>query len=180
MSPLGSIDWRAVFVPTTNVLEIVFRGSVIYLVIFAALRFFRREAGSLGTADLLVLVLVADAAQNAMAAHYTSITEGAVLIGTIFFWNYLLDWVSFRFPWAHRLLQGQPMLLVREGRIVWKNLRRQLLTRADLMEQLREQGVENVAEVKRAFLEGDGRLSVIRRDQDKDDAPPPPRKRPAS
>jgi uncharacterized membrane protein YcaP (DUF421 family) len=169
------IDWHSVLVPTVPLFEIVFRGTFIYLLVLSALRFFRREAGSLGTADLLVLVLVADAAQNAMASSYTSITEGAVLIATIFFWNYFLDWLGFRFPWAHRLLHGTPMLLVSEGRILWKNLHRQLLTRADLMEQLREQGVEDVAEVKRAFLEADGRMSVIRHEE-KDDAPPPRRR----
>jgi uncharacterized membrane protein YcaP (DUF421 family) len=169
------IDWHAVLVPTVPLLEIVLRGTFIYLLVFSALRFFRREAGSLGTADLLVLVLVADAAQNAMASSYTSITEGTVLIATIFFWNYFLDWLGFRFPWAHRLLHGTPMLLVSEGRILWKNLHRQLLTRADLMEQLREQGVEDVAEVKRAFLEADGRMSVIRHEEN-DDAPPPRRR----
>ena len=174
MSASGSIDWHGVFVPTTHLLEIVFRGSVIYLLIFVALRFFRREAGSLGTADLLVLVLVADAAQNAMAAQYTSITEGAVLIATIFAWNYFLDWIGFRFPWAHRLLHGEPMLLVRDGTILWKNLRRELLTRADLMEQLREQGVADIAEVKRACLEADGHLSVVRHDAQGDPSPPRP------
>lgn len=178
MSPIGPIDWQSVFAPTVNVLEIVFRGSVTYLLIFAAIRFFRRDAGSLGTADLLLLVLVADAAQNAMAAQYTSITEGAVLIGTIFAWNFFLDWLAFRYPWAHRLLHGAPLLLIREGRILWKNMRQQLITRADLMEQLREQGLEGVAEVKRAFLEADGRLSVIKRKAE--DERPPQRKRPVS
>ena len=173
-----SIDWHSVFVPTVNVLEIVFRGSLTYLGIFAAMRLFRRDAGSLGTADLLLLVLVADAAQNAMAAQYTSLSEGAVLIGTIFAWNFLLDWLSFRYPWAHRLLQGEPLLLVRDGRILWQNMGKQFITRADLMEQLREQGLEGVAEVKRASLEADGRLSVIKRKEG--DGRPPQRKRPVT
>ncbi|MEO6463232.1 MAG: YetF domain-containing protein, partial [Candidatus Eisenbacteria bacterium] len=166
MNWIGPIDWHAVFVPTANVLEIMFRGSVTYLGILAAMRLFRRDAGSLGTADLLLLVLVADAAQNAMSAQYTSLSEGGVLVGTIFAWNYFLDWLSFRYPWAHRVLQGQPLPLVREGRILWTNMRKQLITRDDLMEQLREQGIESVAEVKRAFLEADGRMSVIKRKDD--------------
>ena len=172
------IDWHSVFVPTTNLLEIIFRGSVIYLFLFGLLRFFRREAGSLSAADLLVLVLVADAAQNAMAAQYTSVTEGAILIATIFAWNGLLDWLAFRFTWAHRVLHGTPLRLIEHGVVLGRNLRRELMTRGDLMEQLRAQGIEDVVEVKRAFLEPDGHLSVIR--YGKDETPPAPRRRPAT
>ena len=64
----------------------------------------------------------------------------------------------------HRLLNPPPLLLVNAGRIQVHNLRREMLTRADLMEQLREQGVENPSQVKRCYLEADGRLSVIRYD----------------
>jgi uncharacterized membrane protein YcaP (DUF421 family) len=162
-------DWEALFVPTRSLLELVLRGSGMYLFVFVALRFFRREAGGLGTPDLLLLVLVADAAQNAMAAEYRSITEGVVLVGTIFAWNFLLDWLGYRFQWAHDLLIGSPLLLVEQGRIQWRNLRKEMLTREDLIEQLREQGVEDVKEVKRCFLEADGRLGLIKRKPGEDD-----------
>ena len=171
MIALAAPNWRTMLVPTVPVLEIVLRGSAIYLLVFTAMRFFRREAGGLGTPDLLVLVFVADAAQNAMAANYTSLTEGLVLVGTIFFWNWVLDWLGWRYRWAHRILVGAPLLLVRDGRIQWQNLRRELLTRADLFEQLREQGIEDVDEVRKAYLEADGRLSVIKRDASDDDTP---------
>ena len=156
------IDWNSVFVPTVSLLEIVFRGSLMYLLIFAAMRVLRREAGGLGTPDLLLLVLVADAAQNAIAAEYHSLSEGIVLVGTIFFWNFFLDWLGYRYRWAHRLLIGSPLPLVRNGRILWRNLRKELLTREDLMEQLREQGIESLSEVKLSNLEADGQLSVIK------------------
>jgi len=172
---MSSIDWHAMFVPTVSLLEIVVRGSVVYLSILAVLRLFRREAGTLSTTDLIVIVLVADAAQNAMAADYHSITEGLVLIATIFAWNYGLDWLGFRYPWAYRLLYPTPLLLISEGRIQRRNLRKEMLTMADLTEQLREQGIEDVAHVKRCYLEADGRLSVIKRDS-KDDTPAPRKK----
>lgn len=157
------IDWNRLLVPTVSLLELVLRGSIMYLLIFAAMRILRRESGTLSTADLILVVLVADAAQNGMASEYGSITEGAVLVATIFAWNYGLDWLGFRYRWAHRLLNPSPLLLVRDGNIMRKNLRSEMLTLDDLREQLREQGIEDVAEVKQSYLEADGRLSVIRK-----------------
>ena len=124
----------------------------------------------MSTADLLVIVLVADAAQNAMAAEYKSITEGIVLVATIFAWNYALDWLGYRYRWVYRLLHPAPLLLVKDGRVQRRNLRSELLTLDDLREQLREQGIDDVGQVKRCYLEADGHLSVIR--QEPGEAPP--------
>jgi len=169
------IDWHKMFVPSVSPLELVLRGSIMYLAILAAMRIFRRQAGSLNTADLLVVVLVADAAQNGMASEYFSVTEGLVLIGTIYAWNYLLDVAAFRWLAIHRLLNPPPLPLVTDGTVLRRNLRQEMLTLDDLMEQLREQGVERLSEVRHCCLEGDGHLSVIRRKEGEDG--PPPRKR---
>jgi uncharacterized membrane protein YcaP (DUF421 family) len=162
MHPIFEVDWHNLLVPTVSLLELVLRGSAIYLGILVLMRVLRREAGALSTADLLVVVLVADAAQNAMASEYHSITEGAVLVATIFGWNYLLDWLAFRYPWVHSLLHPAPLLLVKDGRVQRRNLRSEMLTLDDLKEQLREQGVAELAQVKRCYLEPDGHLSVIK------------------
>lgn len=175
---ITQIDWHSVLVPTVSLLELVVRGSAVYLGILALMRVLRREAGALSTADLLVVVLVADAAQNAMASEYHSITEGAVLVATIFGWNYLLDWLGYRYAWFDSLLHPAPLLLVKDGRVHRRNLRSELLTMGDLKEQLREQGVAELAEVKRCYLEADGRLSVIR--VSGEDQPPPEPKRAVS
>jgi len=172
MHPIAAVDWHALLVPSVSLLELVLRGSVMYLFVFAAMRFFRRESGALSTADLLVVVLIADAAQNAMASEYHSLTEGAVLVATIFAWNYGLDWLGFRFPRLHRLLTPPPLLLIENGRLLWRNLRAELLTKADLAAHLREQGIEDFAEVSRCYLEGDGHLSVIKRSADRETRPP--------
>jgi len=171
MHAITAVDWHSVLVPTVGLLELVLRGSAMYLLVFAAMRIFRREAGALSTADLLVVVMVADAAQNAMASDYHSVTEGVVLVGTIFAWNYGLDWLGYRFPAMQRLLNPPPLLLVADGRIHRRNLRAEMLTTADLAEHLREQGIEDVAEVRRCYLESDGHLSVIKRSTDDDGAP---------
>ena len=125
---LPSPDWHQMFVPSVSPLELVIRGSIMYLAILAAMRMFRRQAGSLNTADLLVVVLVADAAQNGMASEYHSVTDGLVLIGTIYAWNYLLDVAAFRWRPVHRLINPPPLPLVRDGQVVRRNLRQEMLT----------------------------------------------------
>ena len=165
------VDWREMFVPTGNPLELVLRASVMYLLILAGFRIFRRDAGSLSVSDLLVVVLIADAAQNGMAGEYRSITEGAVIVGTIFAWNFVLEWAAYRSRLAYWLLHPPPLLLVNDGHIQWRNMRSQFMTREDLDQQLREQGIDDVRQVKRCCLESDGRMSVIRRDGDTSQPP---------
>jgi uncharacterized membrane protein YcaP (DUF421 family) len=164
VSAIYAIDWHQMFVPTGSLLELVVRGSSMYLLILAGFRVFRRDAGSLSVSDLLVVVLIADAAQNGMAGEYKSLTEGVVIVATIFAWNYVLDWLAYRSRFVYWLLHPPSLLLIRNGQIQFRNLRSQLITKDDLLEQLREQGVESVERVKKCFLEGDGRMSVIRED----------------
>src|SRR6187455_1587839 len=118
---LGSIDWSAIFVPTGNPLEAVIRVSLMYLLILAGFRLFRRDAGSLSVSDLLVVVLIADAAQNGMAGEYKSLTEGAVIVATIFAWNYVLDWLAYRSRFVYWLLHPPSLLLIRNGQIQFRD-----------------------------------------------------------
>src|SRR5215211_4176458 len=164
MDTLLQIDWKAVFVPTVSLLEIVLRGTAVYLLLFFVLRVLRREAGALGISDLLVVVLIADAAQNAMSSEYKSVTEGAVLVGTIVAWDYSLDWLGYRFPAVQRLLRPAPLPLVKDGRMLRRNVRREMITTEELMSLLREQGVGSLGEVKTCCLEGDGHISVVKKD----------------
>lgn len=165
MNFFQSVDWASVFLPDTPILEIVVRGSVMYLALFWLLRFvLKRVAGMIGMADLLMVVLIADAAQNGLADSYTSVTDGIILVMTIVFWNYTLDWAGYRFPRFQRFFHPPPLPLVRDGRLLADNMRRELITRGELMSQLREQGVADLREVKQAYIEGDGRISVVRRE----------------
>ncbi len=161
-----AVDWHSVFVPKTPVLELIIRGSVVYLALFALLRVCRRQTGSLSMTDLLLLVLIADAAQNAMASDYKSVPDGIVLVATLVFWSYALDWLAYRYPLIGRFVHPPPLELVRNGRTNRQNLRRELITQDELMSQLREQGISTLAEVKSARLEGDGQISVIKVDKE--------------
>lgn len=157
----ASIDWNALLVPSLHLGEVVLRGTAVYLFLFFLLRILRREAGQLGISDLLVVVLIADAAQNAMSSDYRSITEGAILVATIAFWDYFLDWLSFRVTFLRRLLRPPPLLLIRNGRLQRENMKREMLQEDELMALLREHGMRSAGEVKACYLEGDGRISVI-------------------
>lgn len=160
-------SWRELFIPSIPVIELVLRGSLVYLVLFALLRLvLKRVAGMFSLGDLLMIVLIADAAQNAMSAGYTSVTDGIVLVATIIFWSYALDWLGNRFPRFEKLLHPPPLPLVRDGQMLARNMRHELITVDELMSHLREQGVKDLREVRSAFMEGDGRISVVRRDGD--------------
>ena len=165
LNALFSLDLHDMFVPTHSIAEMFVRGTIMYFLLLALLRFIRnRQSSGLGVTDVLVIVLIADAAQNGMAKEYRSVTEGAALVGTIIGWDYALDWLSYRFPRVQRLLHPSPLMLVSDGKLMRRNLRRQMITTEELMSQLRQQGVGEVAEVRAAFMEGDGRISVIKSD----------------
>lgn len=169
-----AVDWAGVFVPTHSLLEIVIRGSLAYILLFLIMRFLlKRQTGVIGIADLLVIVLIADAAQNAMASEYKSITEGILLVLTIVFWNYAVDFLGYHVPALQRLTRPPPLLLVRDGEMLPRNLAQEKITTDELMSQLRQQGVRELGEIERAYIEGDGRLSVIRREGASPDGPPP-------
>jgi uncharacterized membrane protein YcaP (DUF421 family) len=108
-------------------------------------------------------VLIADAAQNAMAGQYTNITDGVLLVAVIIGWSFLLDFIAYRMPAAARIIRPQPLLLVRNGHILPRNMRRELLTEEELRGLLREQGVDNLARVREARMESDGQISVTTR-----------------
>jgi uncharacterized membrane protein YcaP (DUF421 family) len=162
MDMLFQFDPRPIFIPTLNLLELWLRGTLVYLLLFAVLRVFRREAGGLNVADMLVIVLIADASQNAMGSEYRSVTEGAVLVATITAWDYLFDWLAYQYDWFRRVVRAAPLPLIKDGHLQRKNLRQEWITVEELTAELRQQGVENIARVKRCYLEGDGRFSVIR------------------
>jgi len=160
----GEVDWQKLFVPSMPLTEIFIRGTIVYLGLLILLRLFRREAGTVGIPDLLVLVLIADAAQNAMASDYTSVTDGLLLVLTIIGWSYFLNWLGYHVTFVGRLVHPPPTPLIEDGKLLRQNMRRQFVTEEELMSHLREQGVEDVGHVKRAYIEGDGRISVVARD----------------
>jgi len=152
------------FAVHVSVPELVLRGTLVYWLLFLIFRFvLRRDVGALGVADILLLVIVADAAQNAMAGGYDTFAEGAILVLTIVAWNWLLDFLAFHFAAVRRFASPSRLTLVSRGIPNLRHMRREYISLSELKEKLREQGVEDLREVKVAYLEGDGQISVIRR-----------------
>ena len=159
-----AIDWQSLFGLSVPFAELIVRGSVMYFFLWLLFRVvIKRRVGAIGMADLLVLVIIADAAQNGMAGEYTSITDAMVLVCTIVGWNYLFDWLGFHYPVLQRLLEPHALLVVEDGRILWRNMRLELISREELETKLREQGVRELAEVAKAYVEPDGQISVVKR-----------------
>jgi uncharacterized membrane protein YcaP (DUF421 family) len=157
------MNFEALFAIDISPLELIVRGSLMYWFLFLMFRFvLRRDAGSLSIADLLLIVLVADASQNAMSGGYDSVAEGCILVGTIAGWNYAIDWLSFHVPAIRRVAEPPPLPLIRNGRMQRANMRQQLMTVDELKSLLRQQGIEDMADVKVAYMEGDGEISILR------------------
>jgi uncharacterized membrane protein YcaP (DUF421 family) len=160
------MDWKSIFGLSVPFAELLVRGTAMYFFLYALFRVvIKRRVGAIGMADLLVLVIIADAAQNGMAGEYTSVTDAVILVSTIVAWNYFFDWLAFRFPSIERWLQPAPLLLVHRGRILWRHMRLELISEAELRAKLREHGVERVEDVEKALIEPDGEVTVISRQE---------------
>lgn len=157
-------DWEKLFTPQDSVLEMFIRGTVMYLAMYTLLRIFRRQAGAVGIADLLVIVVIADAGSNGMTGEGFSITEALVVITVIVLWDWFFDWLGFKSKLAARVLEPKPLEMIKNGRILRKNLESEMITEDELLSQLRLQGVDDPAKVKLAHLESSGDFSVIRFD----------------
>ncbi|MGE5386643.1 MAG: DUF421 domain-containing protein [Betaproteobacteria bacterium] len=169
------MDFASLFQVSVDPLEIVVRGTTMYWFLFLLFRIvLRRDTGSIGIADILLVVIIADASQNAMAGSYESITDGMILVATIAGWNYLLDWSSYHFGWVRRLLVPKPLPLISDGRVLRHNLRYELVTIDELKAKLREQGIERFSQVKQAFMESDGEISILRADEEETQKPKKP------
>jgi uncharacterized membrane protein YcaP (DUF421 family) len=163
-----SIDWPAIFVPQVSLAEAVVRGTIIYFILFSILRFFlNRQAGAVGIPDLLVVVLIVEATTDALGKN-ESVTGAAVLVSTVMFWSYSLQWLAYRFPRLEFLISSPRVKLVEHGKLLRKNMRRELVTDRELMALLRTQGVDDLDHVKLACLESSGDISVVTYDTEGD------------
>lgn len=157
-------DLAGIFFLTVSPLELMLRGTLLYWFLFIVLRFIlRRDVGSLGISDFLFMVILGDASQNAMIGSATSAIDGIVLISTLVFWSFMLDFMSYRFPLIQRFTAAPRLCLVRDGKLQRRNMRREFITDEELDAKIRQEGVEDLANVKLMYLEADGEMSLIRK-----------------
>lgn len=159
-----NVNWSEIFGITVSPIELVIRGTAMYFFLFVIFRMvIKRRVGSIGMADILILVIVADASQNGMAGEYRSVTEGFILIGTIIGWNQFIDWLTYRVPNLQTILEPPPLLLVENGHILWRNMRKEYMTESELRSKLREHKITDLEEIGKAFMESDGQITVLKK-----------------
>ena len=157
-------------------MDIVLRATVMFFVLFLLIRLLgKRELGQMTPFEFVVLVVLGDLIQQGVTHNDFSLTGATLAISTFAFWALLLSWTTYLFPRAKDLLEGTPRVVVRNGEIVNENLRRDRLTRDEILSEMRLAGIGRMSDVAWAILEPQGKMSFIRKDdgdarqQDRDD-----------
>jgi uncharacterized membrane protein YcaP (DUF421 family) len=166
------VSWHELFAMPGSLLEPIVRGTIMYLALFALFRLvIRRRVGAVGMSDILLVVIIADASQSGLSGDGKSITEALIVVGTIFFWNWVIDWLNYHVPALHKVLEPPPLPLIQNGRVLRANLRHEYVTLDELESKLREHGITRFSEVDKAFMEPEGEISVIRKPSPSSTAP---------
>jgi len=148
---------------THSVGETVVRGTIVYLVLLVILRYLpKRNIGSVAPHDILILVVIGGLANDGMLGGADSVGDFLLMSAVIIGWVLLVDWLDYRFSLLSWFFRSAMTPLVQDGRLLRKNLQREMITEDELLAALRKEGVDDIAEVKRACLEADGRISVIK------------------
>lgn len=150
------------FLPEIPILEKIVRSVVVYLFMLLAFRVLgKRQVAQMTPFDLVVLLIISNVVQNALIGKDDSVGGGLIGAVTIFFLNFVVVEIAFRSRKARRILEAQPTLLIHRGKILEKNLSKELMTYEELMVALRESGISDPKKVHAAVLEENGRVSVI-------------------
>jgi uncharacterized membrane protein YcaP (DUF421 family) len=157
------------FIPDIQVLEKIIRPLIVYLFLLIAFRLAgKRELGQMTPFDLIVLLTISNVLQNAMIGPDNSLTGGLIGGLTLFVANGLIGRLTLHFPRIARLLEGKPTPLIEDGRILTKNLRREVMTRSELERAIRKHDLDPGADlplIKRALLEQDGTVTILHKSQ---------------
>lgn len=144
--------------------EFILRAVVVYVVVLGMVRLSgKRALGQITPFDVLLIVLLGNAVQNALLGEDTSLAGGLLLAATLIAINYAVGWLASRSRRMERLVEGEPVLVARDGKLLESVLRRELLTRADFDAALRHQGCRSIDEVELALLETNGHITIVPR-----------------
>ncbi len=143
-------------------IEIVIRTAVVYFAILVGLRLAgKREIGQMTTFDLVVILLIANAVQNAMVGEDNSLVGGLVAAGVLLVINSGVSLARRRFPFFKRAVEGEPTILVNDGKFIKVNLAREGIEEEDVLMSMREHGITSLDEVRLAIMEIDGSISIV-------------------
>lgn len=153
--------WVSAFYSDAAVLELIARGSALYFGILLLMRVMpRRAGGDLATMDMIFIVLIAQAAAQSLG-DYSSVPDAFVVIITFMACDYLVNALSYRLPFLERLVSAPPLQVIRDGKFLRRNMRREFLTEEELLSHLREQGIDDITHVKVAYVEDEGKVTAV-------------------
>jgi len=139
--------------------------ACVYFFMVISLRLFgRKEVAQLSVVDLVFILLISNAVQNAMVGPDTSLLGGLTSAATLFALNFALKWITYRSPKLSRVVQGPAIMLIYNGEVNQENLDKTKISMYELEETIREHGVRSISEVNLAVLEMDGNISVLSND----------------
>jgi len=145
-------------------MDLVLRAVVIFVVIWIVTRAVgRRELSSMEPFDLILLVVIGDLVQQGVTQSDYSLTGAIVVIATIAFLTVAMSFLSFRVPRLRPVLEGEPLVLVQDGEVIDRNLRRERITLEELRSEARQNQIDDLADVRFAVLETNGRISFVNR-----------------
>lgn len=145
-------------------MDIVFRASLMFFILYILLRILgKRELSQMTPFELVTLIVLGDLIQQGVTHNDFSLTGATLAICTFAFWGLVLSWGSYLSPRLERLFEGEPRVIIRHGELLRENLRRDRLTRAEIESEMRLAGIAHVAEVDWAILETNGKISFIAR-----------------
>jgi uncharacterized membrane protein YcaP (DUF421 family) len=149
-----------------SLLEVVVRTFLIYVVVLAGIRLTgKREVGQMASYELVLILLLANAVQNAMTGPDTSLSGGIAGAATLLLTNAILTRISSRSRKVRAALEGTPTILVLKGKVIKKNMEKEHIVQDELEQALREHGVSKWEDVGIAVLEVDGSISVLKNDE---------------
>jgi uncharacterized membrane protein YcaP (DUF421 family) len=145
--------------------EFPLRAAVVYVFLLLLLRLSgKRQVGQLAPFDLVLLLVLSNAVQNSMNGGDNSITGGLVLASSLVGLNWLVGWATYRNKSLETLIEGRPVILIHDGRINHRAMRRVQMTKHELEAALRSSGCAGPEEVRFAVLENNGQVTVIPRE----------------
>jgi len=146
-------------------LNVIFSSAVVYIFITIAIRIFgKKELAQLSVLDIVFVLLISNAVQNAMVGSDTSLLGGLIAACTLFLLNFIFKYLLFRSEKLTHLMEGEPVILVSDGKVNDNNLRKMQITTNELLEAIHEHGVHSIKDVNLAILEVDGNISILSND----------------
>jgi uncharacterized membrane protein YcaP (DUF421 family) len=144
-------------------MDLVLRAIVVFVFLLVLTRVIgKRELSSLQPFDLILLIVLGDAVQQGLTQDDYSLTGVVLVVGTIAVLQVFVSWLTYRFPRVRPVLEGEPIIIVQDGKPIERNLKRERLTIAEIAEEARKQSIAHLDEVRFAILENDGQISFIK------------------